>query len=44
MKRSQLKSIVNKDIALHNFQKQRNLVVNLNKKEKKISRFFVVGK
>ena len=35
MKRSQLKSIVNKDIALHNFQKQRNLVVNLNKKEKK---------
>ena len=38
MKRSQLKSIANKsgkDIGLYNFQKQRNLVVNLNKKEKK---------
>ena len=38
MKRSQLKSIANKtgkDIDLHKFRKQRNLVVNLNKKEKK---------
>ena len=38
MKRSQLKSIANKigkDIDLYNFRKQRNLVVNLNKKEKK---------
>ena len=38
MKRSQLKSITNKigkDISLHNYPKQRNLVVNLNKKEKK---------
>ena len=37
MKRSQLKSIANKtgkDIDLYNFRKQRNLVVNLNKKEK----------
>ena len=39
MKRSQLKSIANKtckDIDLYNFRKQRNLVVNLNKKEKEI--------
>ena len=38
MKRFQLKGIANKtgkDIGLHNFRKQRNLVVNLNKKEKK---------
>ena len=38
MKRSQLKSIVNKagkDIDLYKLRKQRNLVVNLNKKEKK---------
>ena len=38
MKRSQLKSIANKtgkDIDLHKFRKQRNLVVNLNEKEKK---------
>ena len=38
MKRSQLKSIANKtgkDIDLHKFRKQRNLDVNLNKKEKK---------
>ena len=36
-KRSQLKNIANKtgkDIDLYNFRKQRNLVVNLNKKEK----------
>ena len=39
MKRSQLKSIANKtckDIDLYNFRKQKNLVVNLNKKEKEI--------
>ena len=38
MKRFQLKSIankMNKDIDLYNFRKQQNLVVNLNKKEKK---------
>ena len=38
MKRFQLKGIANKtgkDIGLYNFRKQRNLVVNLNKKEKK---------
>ena len=38
MKRSQLKSIVNKagkDIDLYKLRKQRNLVGNLNKKEKK---------
>ena len=38
MKRSQLKSIVNKtgkDIDLYKFRKQRNLVVNINKKEKR---------
>ena len=38
MKRSQLKSFANKtskDIDLYKFRKQRNLVVNLNKKEKK---------
>ena len=38
MKRSQLKSIANKtckDTDLYKFRKQRNLVVNLNKKEKK---------
>ena len=38
MKRSQLKRIANKtgkDIDLYNFRKQRKLVVNLNKKEKK---------
>ena len=38
MKRSQVKSIANKtgkDIDLYNFPKQRNLVVNLDKKEKK---------
>ena len=38
MKRSQLKSIGNKtgkDIDLYKFRKQRNLVVNINKKEKK---------
>ena len=38
MKRSQLKSIANKtgkDIDLYKFQKQRNLVVSFNKKEKK---------
>ena len=37
MKRYQLQSIANKtskDIDLHKLQKQRNLVVNLNKKEK----------
>ena len=37
MKRSQLKSIANKtgkDINLYKFQKQRNLVVSLNKKSK----------
>ena len=36
MKRSQLKSIANKtgkDIGKYNFKKQRNLVLNLNKKE-----------
>ena len=48
-KRFQLKSIANKtgkDIGLYNFRKQRNLVVNINKKEKKeeISKFFVDGK
>ena len=39
MKRSQLKSIANKtckDIDLYNFRKQKNLVVNLYKKEKEI--------
>ena len=39
MKRSQLKSIADKtgkDIGLYNFQKQRNLVLNLNKKRKRI--------
>ena len=38
MKLSQLKSIANKtgkDINLHNFRKQKNLVVNLHKEEKK---------
>ena len=38
MKRFQLKGIANKtgkDIGLYNFRKQRNLIVNLNKKEKK---------
>ena len=38
MKRSQLKSIANKtdkDIDPNHFRKQRNLVVNLNKKEEK---------
>ena len=38
MKRFQLKGIANKtgkDIVLYNFRKQRNLIVNLNKKEKK---------
>ena len=38
MKRSQLKSIANKagkDIDLYKLRKQRNLVANLNKKEKK---------
>ena len=40
MKRSQLKNIANKtgkDIDLYKFRKQRNLVVNFNKKEKKKS-------
>ena len=48
MKRSQLKSIANKkgkDIDLYKFRKQRNLVVNLNKKrEKEFSKFFVYRK
>ena len=38
MKRSQLKSIAyktGKDTDMSNFPKQRNVVVNLNKKEKK---------
>ena len=38
MKRSQLKRTANKTgkyIGLYNFRKQRNLVVNVNKKEKK---------
>ena len=38
MKRSQLKNIANKtgqDIDLYKFWKQRNLVANLNKKERK---------
>ena len=45
MKRSQLKRTANKTgkyIGLYNFRKQRNLVVNVNKKEKK--KFFVDGK
>ena len=48
MKRSQLKSIATKtgtDIDLYNFRKQRNLVVNLNKKrEKETSKSFVYQK
>ena len=38
MKRYQLKNIANKtgkDIGLYNFQKQRNLVLNLNKERKR---------
>ena len=47
IKRFQIKSIANKtgkDIGQYNFRKQRNLVVNLNKKKKKNSKFFVDGK
>ena len=47
MKRFQIKSIANKtgkDIGQYNFRKQRNPVVNLNKKKKKNSKFFVDGK